>query len=195
MNDGPQEIAQIKKYFKSLANVPDEELNHLDQILKIHHLKKGDYYCRQAEFFTNIGFVVKGLMYSFYESAAGDIGVKRFLTVGDPVAAYPEVVFNLPASYSSKALEDSCIVHMDYKDFVKLSERHPCWDRIVRKSLEVEVLQREKREYSLFMLSAAERYEHFLKSNSALAQKVPQYLIASALGMTPEALSRIRSKK
>lgn len=187
-------LEMIRKRIGSLIELPDQEWRHAENLFKFKTIKKGEIYCSQGVRFPYIGFLAKGLIYSYYETEVGDVSVKRFLLPGDPVSAYPEIIFDLPASYSSRALEESLIVHMDYLDFMALTERHHCWDRFIRKSLELEIFKREKREYSLFMLSATQRYEEFVKSGGDLVSRIPQYLIASALGISPEALSRIRAR-
>lgn len=64
----------------------------------------------------------------------------------------------------------------------------------VKKMVDKLYLRKEKKELELLKSSAEERYLHFLTDYPGLVQRVPQYHIASYLGITPESLSRIRSK-
>lgn len=190
-----KQLLQVQAYFETLTSIPVLEWLHIARLFKFRRIKKGEYYVRQGEKCPYMGIIIQGLMYSYYETLQGDIGVKRFLLPGNPVAAFPEVIFDQPSKYSSKALEDTVIAYLEYQELVKAADRHPCWDRIMRKSLEKEVATREQKEYLIFMLSAQERYESFLETHRKIVESVPQYLIASYIGVTPEALSRIRTKR
>jgi hypothetical protein len=73
-------------------------------------------------------------------------------------------------------------------------ERHPCWERLGRKNAEYMFLFKEAREKELLLDSLEVRYQRFVKNFPGLAQKIPQYHIASYLGVTDVALSRVRKK-
>jgi CRP-like cAMP-binding protein len=73
-------------------------------------------------------------------------------------------------------------------------ERNPCWNTIARKYVETLFIEKEKRERRLLSEDAATRYLSFQKDYPGLEDKIPQYQIASYLGITPVALSRIRKK-
>ena len=76
----------------------------------------------------------------------------------------------------------------------KLYERHACWERLGRKNAENLALVKESREKELLLDSLEIRYRRFLKEFPGLADRIPQYHIASYLGVTDVALSRIRKK-
>jgi CRP-like cAMP-binding protein len=189
------ELRALKEFFESCAVIPPREWLRAVRFVRLSRLKKGDLFFRQGEFCDKIGFVVRGLGYVFFQDEDGRQGTRRFIVAGMPVSPYPAVVTREPANDSLEALEDMVIVWMTYTAFEELMERHPCWDRIMRKSLEREIMEREVKEYELFMLSASERYERFCRHYHGLVSRVPQYLIASYIGVTPVALSRIRNRR
>jgi CRP-like cAMP-binding protein len=73
-------------------------------------------------------------------------------------------------------------------------DRHACWERLGRKNAEQLVLIKEAREKELLLDSLEVRYQRFLQEFPGLADRIPQYHIASYLGVTDVALSRIRKK-
>lgn len=188
-------FARLKDFLTSFASVPVTEWLHALPLFKLSRLDKGEFFFRQGQSFQRIGLLVSGLVNTFYLDSEGDIHVKRFIGPGKPVAPYPSVVTGEVATYNLQALEKSLIAHIAYSDYQELLERHMCWERITRKSLEQEIMEKDSKEYDLFMLSAEERYESFLKRHPSIAGKIPQYLIASYIGITPVALSRIRGQR
>ena len=68
------------------------------------------------------------------------------------------------------------------------------WERLVRLMAEYSYNEQQARIYSLIALSAQQRYEKFIKGNPKIVQRVPQYIIANYLGISPETLSRIRKQ-
>lgn len=77
--------------------------------------------------------------------------------------------------------------------FESLYKRHRCWETLGRKLAEGLYIKKEMKERLLLMNTAEERYLQFLKEFPGLEKRVPQYHIASYLGITPVSLSRIRS--
>ncbi len=183
----------VQEYFRSLTYIPPAELLHFVSHVSLKKIEKDEFLYKQNEHFGEIGFVVKGLLYNFYTKADGSINVNYFIHEGMPVTCYANLLTQTPASFSCKAIEKSYILVIQYKDFKNLYTRHSCWERLGRLSAESLYIEKESREAEFF-LGGEERYVHFLNKYSKLNNRVPQYLIASYIGITPESLSRIRKK-
>lgn len=188
-------LTAVQNFLNKATQVPPSEWLHAAKLFSVTRIKKGDYYWRQGEGFRRIGIMVRGLAAAQYEFEDGSQRIKRFLTSGDPVGPYPSIVTGEEVNYSMLCFEDSIFIHMAYQDWEKLLLRHRCWETITRKSLEAEVFEREYREYQLLVCSATERYENFLERRPEYETRLPQYAIASYLGITPVALSRIRKRR
>ena len=93
-----------------------------------------------------------------------------------------------------KTIVESELIGFNFLQYQKLYDSHPCWERIARICLENHFIEREKREYQLLMMNAQERYEQFLISYSDCIDMLPNKDIASFLGITPEAFSRLKKK-
>jgi CRP-like cAMP-binding protein len=184
----------LKAYLAELAPVPVAEWLHLLPFLRVEILPKGGYFFRQGESSDKVGLVVRGLARVYYEDEDGRQATRRFLVPGMPVGSYPAMAMGEPARDTMEALAKTVIVWVPYSRFAKLLDRHWCWDRVLRKMLEREILLREAKEHELFMLTAEQRYQSFQARYPELLDQVPQYLIASYLGITPVALSRIRKR-
>jgi len=186
-------VSSIQEYFRSMTYIPPTELLHFISHLSLKKVEKDDFLYRQNEHFGEIGFVVKGLLYNFYTKVDGSINVNYFIHEGMPVTCYANLLTQTPASFSCKAIENSYILVIQYKDFKNLYHRHSCWEKLGRLSAEGLYIEKENRETEFF-LGGEERYSFFVKKYSKLVNRVPQYLIASYIGITPESLSRIRKK-
>ncbi len=90
---------------------------------------------------------------------------------------------------------DCLILKANYEKITNLYDSTPKFERLSRILAEHFFVSKEKREIELVMLDASERYEIFKKEHSNLGNLIPQYHIASYLGITPTQLSRIRAKK
>ncbi|MOA52811.1 hypothetical protein D3C78_1761660 [compost metagenome] len=96
-----------------------------------------------------------------------------------------------PSYFSIQALEDSVVIEIPYELQQDLMERDHGWERLVRKAVEKLYLKKEERERQLLFLDAGKRYCAFLESYPHIAKSLPQYHIASYLGISPVSLSRL----
>ncbi len=98
-----------------------------------------------------------------------------------------------PSCFEIEALEDSKVIFIDYEKFRQLLVKKDDLKLFQIYYLEKNwLIEKESREVAFVQKSAAERYAEFLEKFPTLESRVPQYLIASHLGITPTQLSRIR---
>ena len=151
--------------------------------MKRIEVKKGQILQRKGDLNSKVYQVEKGLLRSYAISDKGKEHIYMFAPEGWIIAdnAYPDE----PCDLFIDALEDSILIKKE-KD---IHEEHDVLKLLKRMS----VLQ--KRVVRLMSASAVERYEHFIETYPDIVQRVPQKMIASYLGITPEALSTVRSKR
>jgi hypothetical protein len=82
----------------------------------------------------------------------------------------------------------------EFSEFLKLYDSCPDLERVARKYTELIFVEKEQREVEIVLLDADKRYQIFQKKHSHIEQIIPQYQIASYLGITATQLSRIRKK-
>ena len=181
-------------FLKDIASVPITEWLYAIRFFHKLTLQKGEHFFQAGDLALKVGILTTGTAYVFYQMEDGTRAVRRFFQKGDRCGSYPAVLYGSPAPDTFEALENSTIIWIYYKDLKSLFERHICWERLMRKTLENEIEEREVKEVELFTMSLDERYRNFCKRFPNLSKKIPQYLIASYLGVTPVALSRLRGK-
>jgi CRP-like cAMP-binding protein len=138
--------------------------------------------------------VRRGMVKLSYISDLGDEWIKSFIGEGDFFACPNVLVIGGQTDYSAIALEDSEIEQVDYASLRRLMERHPAWQRAVLQLLQRHIVRKEQRERELLTMRPEERYQSFLTTFPTLAPRIQVRDIAHYLGITPEALSRIRKR-
>jgi CRP-like cAMP-binding protein len=151
--------------------------------VKILHVKKGETIQHKGELNTKVFIVESGLLRSYSIDEKGKEHIYMFAPEGWIVSDATDKL--QPSQLYIDALEDSVIRLRDKEDISQLDVT-PLLKRL-------EVLQ--KRIIMLMSATAIERYEDFAKTYPNIIQRVPQKMIASYLGITPEALSKLKSEK
>lgn len=176
---------------RRLAPIPPEQWGRLEGFLRPMRLKKGQNFIEPGQASNEAGIVVSGLLRLYYTDTEGREATKAFRGPGEMVAAYVEMLEKRPSRITIEALEDSELLVVRYERVTALYNDHPSWQEFGRVIAEDHYRQRERREQELLLNSATERWETFMKEKPDLAGRLPQKIIASYLGITPVALSRI----
>ena len=159
----------------------------------IRLVKKGEIIQQQGARIHKGYFVKSGLLRSYSMDEQGKISVFMFAPEGWLISDIQSHTFNEPAELFIDALEDSEVMEGGTSRFdFNLISKEQQQEMVLKLLRRVAVLQ--KRVIMLMSASARERYEHFLETYPQLVNRVPQKMIASYLGITPEALSTIRAK-
>ena len=111
------------------------------------------------------------------------------------IADYSSYIFQQPATLFVEAVEATTLVQIDYDAEQLLLETVPKFERFFRIVTQRGYAALQERLLSNISKSAEERYEDFLRKQPTLAAKVPQYALASYLGMSTEYLSKLRNKR
>lgn len=176
---------------KRLAAIPPEQWLRLERELRPRRLRKGERFIEPGQPSVEAAIVVTGLLRFYYTDIDGREATKAFRGAGEMVAAYAELLDRRPSRTTIEALEDCELLVVRFDRFTAMYKDHACWQELGRVVAEDHYRQRERREQELLLNSATERYTSFIKGQPDLAKRLPQKIIASYLGITPVALSRI----
>ena len=174
-------------------------MENLNEILSLgsekgaSHFSKGDILQREGENCSKAFFVKKGLLRSYTIDDKGKEHVFMFAPEKWVIADVESQEFNQPAKLFIDCVEASEIIILDRSQLFKSDLNiDQLKNNVNLLSRRVAVLQR--RVIMLMSASAKDRYELFLETYPKIPNRVPQRMIASYLGITPEALSKIRGK-
>lgn len=162
---------------------------------KTKKLKKNEYLLRANEVCRYESFIVKGCLkaYTLDEQGAEHIalfGVENWY-IGDLYS----FLTTQPSTLYIAALEDTEVLQIDKNTLDKLLTTVPAMERYFRILFQNAFVATQARAIEAISLTADQRYEMFLRRYPNINQRIPQYLIASYLGITPQFLSKIRRKK
>lgn len=169
------------------------EILNLDSNANIRKVTKGEIIQRQGELTSMAFFVKKGLLRSYSIDEKGKEHIFMFASEGWLIADIESQEFHTPTELFIDCIEDSEIVVFDRKCFsIADLSREQLKKNAHLLARRIAVLQR--RVIMLMSFTAKNRYNRFLQIYPELPNRVPQRMIASYLGITPEALSKIRGE-
>ncbi len=184
----------IKQVLSQLVSPPDPELDEFLKLFQIRSIEKGAYFVRAGDRSTELAFVNAGLLRFFYQTTDGKEFNKSFIAENQFTTAYSAFLTDMPTRFSIQALEECYLLVCDLHIVVNMFDRHGCWERLGRILAEQLFIKKEAREAEFLLDDAATRYHNFRKTYPGLEDRLAQYHVASYLGITPVALSRIRGR-
>jgi CRP-like cAMP-binding protein len=181
-------MASFLDSFKSRA-LPEQELQIIQASIVTKKVSKGEYLLRKGDLLKKGFFVKSGCLRSYSLDEKGKEHVYMFGPEGWLVNDIEAHVYDKPAQLYIDAIEDS---EVEVIDNSILTIVNPTAQDIEKLTKRLSVLQ--KRIILLMSATLQERYLDFVKTYPSIVQRVPQKMIASYLGVTPEALSKIRGE-
>jgi CRP-like cAMP-binding protein len=164
----------------------------LENYFQHKKLKKGDSFIEQGQLCRYVAYIEKGMVIYGKTLADGQELICDFAKESDWITQYESFINTSLSPLSIVALEPTTLQVISYDNLQKLYEAIPAFEAYTRKIIERVFFSSLSRNNELQALKAEERYAKFAKENQELIQRVPQYHIASYLGIAPQSLSRIR---
>ena len=190
-----RKMTELKKYLIRLVDFTESEMEKFTSLFSESRLKKNEYLAVEGEYSSKLVFITHGVMRAFFRNNNGNEYNKTFFTEYNFVGAYSSLVTKQQNLINIQCLTDCSVLIADYEQVTNLYNDFPKVERLARILAEHFFVSKETREIELVMLDASERYTIFQKKHPNLEHLIPQYHIASYLGITPTQLSRIRAKK
>jgi CRP-like cAMP-binding protein len=157
-------------------------------------LRAGEYVQRAGSVTRHAAFVARGCLRSYVIDEKGKEHIVKFAPETWWVEDSVSLASGQPSEYFIDAVEDSDVLLLDLKSHNTLVDRVPGYAAAFRVGLQKHAAAKDKRIVSSMSASAEERYLQFLDSYPSLATRIPQFMLASYLGVSPETVSRIRRK-
>jgi CRP-like cAMP-binding protein len=187
-------IALFHKTLSSFVDIPQNELDKGLERLKHLHLNKYDYFIKTGDIPDKMAFIAKGIFRVFYITEKGDEKILVFREEGRMLSAFSAFLENKESWFNIQALEESDLLYISFLDYKKHLNEDPCWQIINSKYVEMIFIEKEKRESEFLSDNPETRYIKFIQKYPGIEKRIRQYHIASYLGITPVALSRIRKR-
>jgi CRP/FNR family transcriptional regulator, anaerobic regulatory protein len=187
------EFAIIRNYVSRFITFTEEEWRVHQSMLVRRFLKKGEFILRGGEVCNHVTFLNKGFV-RVYNVVNDEELTANFAFEGNYVTDYTSFVSRQPSLDNIVAMEDLEILQLNYNDMQAAYEKYPVWQKFGRLIAEYILIFATERSRTFLFLSPEERYLKLIKDRPKVIANVPLKYIASYLGITPEALSRIRKR-
>lgn len=186
---------QIIGYIKRFVSLTEAEGDEFAAAFSEVKIKKRQFIVQPNFVAKSRNFVVKGAFRAYVVDDKGQDSTIAFAIEDWWITDYNSYILQKPATMFVVALEDSVILQLSFDQEEKLKKQNHKFETFFRIRAERTAAFMQQRIISSLTESAEKRYDNFIQKYPLIAQRVPQYALASYLGMTTEFLSRIRNRK
>lgn len=186
---------ELAEYIRKLNIMTDEEASQLSSCFKEAKIKKKQFVVQPGFTPKHRNFILKGSMRAYVIGKKEEehtilLGIETWW-LQDTIS----YIFQQPSSMFVVALEDTTLLQLSFETEKELKANSPKCEVFFRTIAELGHAFQQRRLIANLTLSAGDRYDTFSEKYPELVKRVPQYALASYLGMTTEFLSRIRNNK
>ena len=184
----------LYKYFERSFPLTEKDKDLIKSVVLPRKLRKGEFLVREGEVARYGAFVAQGLLRSYVIDNKGKEHIIQFAPENWWISDKTGMSEGAPATFHIDAIEDSDLLLTDLAAHGTLLEKLPGYAESFRTGIQRRAIAKDHRIVSTLTASADERYADFLKTYPDIAQRVPQHMLASYLGVTPETISRVRKQ-
>jgi CRP-like cAMP-binding protein len=188
-------LEQIKTYIDQIATVSKLDWDFFKSKLQRRIIPKKTIFLKINEIENHISFIESGVVRLFLPKENPEKEITfGFSFKNQFVSAYDSFLTQKPSLYQLQALTEISILSISYKDLQEVYQTTQIGNLIGRLTAERLFLIKSKREQNLLNLTAEERYLNLFKERPELIKVIPLKYISSYIGVTAQALSRIRKR-
>ncbi|WDO12378.1 Crp/Fnr family transcriptional regulator [Flavobacterium sp. WW92] len=184
----------FKRHIAKFAQVSDDEFEGIRKYFETKEVAKKENLVAEGQICRHHYFVLNGLLRKFYINEKGGEQTTEFAIETWWITDNFAYEYQVPTEFYIQAVEKSMILYISQEKQEKLLEEFPIMERYFRYVYQRAYAAAQKRIQFLFSFSKEEFYFQAVRNHPEFVQRVPQYLIASYLGFTPEYLSEIRKR-
>lgn len=184
-------MESLIKAIRNYVPLSEGDAQLVKQLFCQKELKENDFLLKVGEVCKDFVFVEKGLFCHCINND-GSEETFYFSAEGDFICDYESFLSKTPSKKNIFAVEDAVVYTLSYQHMQEFYQKISMGDRFGRLFLEQTFVKAINHIVSTLTGTAEQRYLNFLKSFSHIEQRIPQYYIASFIGVTPQSLSRIR---
>jgi len=187
-------LEALVRYIERSSPLSDEHIALMKKVFVPKKIKKGGFLLREGEIPRYGAFVCRGFMRSYMVDNKGKEHIIQFAPENWWISAKTSTGEQVPSDIFIDAIEDSELLLIDRAGHISMLENVPAYAKGFQTGIQKKADAKEKRIVNAMAATAEERYRDFLETYPTIARRVPQHMLASYLGITPETVSRIRRK-
>ena len=191
----PLPESAVKKIYSSLNKISPVTVDgwmDLQRLFSVFPVGKHEYIVREGQLVSSCYFLLEGVVRVFYNKDGIEYN-KTFFVQGMFPTALTALLTNSPSALSFQALTPCRLVKFSYQEFMGLFEKHRCLETLFLAILEQLWIKKERHDIRMVTNNATENYRLFREDFPGLEELIPQYHVASYLGVSPVQLSRVRA--
>ncbi|KGO86662.1 cyclic nucleotide-binding protein [Flavobacterium rivuli WB 3.3-2 = DSM 21788] len=184
----------FQNYLNNKISLTDEEADLIKSVTIIKKLRKKQYLLQQGDVWGYNAFITQGCLRTYSVDEKGMEHVLSFAVENWWIGDRESLLSGEPSRFNIDAIEDSEVAIIRKVDFDRLCREIPAFNDMVNLILQKSFVASQNRIHSAISFTAEEKYLNFIQKYAGFALRIPQNMIASYLGITPETLSRIRNQ-
>ena len=187
-------MSDIAAYIARFAAPPAAQVAAFIAAGRPRTLAAGQDFCMLGQSHHELAFIHEGIVRYYVTLPDGEESTKDFSFAGSFTVSFGSAVVGRPAAVAIAAVVSCRLTVWPYRTVQDLHARDPAWQEFGRRVAELLYVRKEHREIALLLHDAATRYRAMHDEFPPALNKIPQYHLASYLGIRPQSLSRLRKK-
>lgn len=186
-------IDALITYFEQHIELEESEREFLKENIPVRTFDKNELLLSAGETSQTFFYIFDGCIRLYYMNGIEE-KTAFFYFENMFVSSYESFIRQKPAKHSLQTIEQTTVAEISVELAYQLLEVSPKFEFLARVMMEEELIVCQEIISSFVTLNAEQRYLKLLETNAPLLQRIPQYHLATYLGVTPETLSRIRKR-
>tara|TARA_R110002049_G_scaffold202967_3_gene373465 strand:+ start:580 stop:1164 length:585 start_codon:yes stop_codon:yes gene_type:complete len=186
-------IQPLLNYISNYISLTEEEEAFLTSKVSYRKYLKGQYIVQQGDVCKYECFVISGCTKTFHVDDSGQEHIVMFSIENWWTSDMGSFITQTPADYNIQCIDNTELIMFSFDVIEELYTEIPKLERFFRLIIERALVASQKRIVRNFSLSAKDRYLYFTNQYPKIEKLIPQYMVASYLGITKEFLSKIKS--
>jgi CRP-like cAMP-binding protein len=185
----------FQKYLESKTDhLTEQDFELIQSVSIIKKLRKRQYLSQEGDVWRYNAFVCKGFIRSYFVDEKGIEHIMNFAPENYWTGDRASLTTGLPSKYNIDAIEDSDVLLINKENFEMICKAIPAFNDLVNAILQKSFVVSQERIHANITYTAQEKYNNFITKFPSIANRVPQHMIASYLGISAETLSRVRKQ-
>ncbi|WP_426327414.1 Crp/Fnr family transcriptional regulator [Pedobacter sp. R-06] len=185
-------FAIFQKYLTDKIELSNDEMQLIESVCKVKKLRKKQFLFQEGDIWHYNAFICRGLVKTFSIAENGTEHIINFAPENYWTGDRESLTNGTPSRLNIDAIEPTELLLIDKTDFEKLCSQIPQLNQMVNQIIQKSFIVSQNRILANISFTAEEKYQNFLEKYPHIVNRIPQHMIASYIGITPETLTRLR---